>query len=157
MTEIRLDEVCLDYPLYGAYDFSLKRRVLGRLVDEPSTARTLRAIDGVSLRARAGARIGLAGANGSGKSTLLRVIAGVYPPTSGHVPTPPCATNSHGVANATTAAASAAVSAWVACRVHAAIASGAHTDAARNPTAVTVTVVAAAAPASAASVCMPRG
>ncbi|WP_293868634.1 ABC transporter ATP-binding protein [uncultured Alsobacter sp.] len=85
MTEIRLDEVCLDYPLYGAYDFSLKRRVLGRLVDEPSTARTLRAIDGVSLRARAGARIGLAGANGSGKSTLLRVIAGVYPPTSGHV------------------------------------------------------------------------
>lgn len=85
MTHIRLDDVCLDYPLYGAYDFSLKRRLIGRFADGPSTARILRAIDGLSLRAWAGSRIGLTGANGSGKSTLLRVIAGVYPPTSGVV------------------------------------------------------------------------
>jgi lipopolysaccharide transport system ATP-binding protein len=85
MARIRLCNVCLDYPLYGAYDFSIKRRLLGRLAREPSTTRTIRAIDNISIEAAAGARIGLFGPNGSGKSTLLRVIAGVYPPTNGRV------------------------------------------------------------------------
>jgi lipopolysaccharide transport system ATP-binding protein len=85
MVSIRLREVSLDYPLYGAYDFSAKRRVLGRLVNEASEIRTVRAIDRISIEAGAGARIGLAGPNGSGKSTLLRLIAGVYPPTSGGI------------------------------------------------------------------------
>ena len=85
MAGISLRDVCLDYPLYGAYDFSLKRRLLGRLVSEPGEIRTIRAIDDVSIEAAAGARIGLAGPNGSGKSTLLRLIAGVYPATSGNI------------------------------------------------------------------------
>jgi lipopolysaccharide transport system ATP-binding protein len=85
MVNINLRDVGLDYPLYGAYDFSLKRRLLGRLINTPSDMRTFRAIDRVSIEARAGARIGLAGPNGSGKSTLLRLIAGVYPPTSGRI------------------------------------------------------------------------
>jgi lipopolysaccharide transport system ATP-binding protein len=85
MASIRLCNACLDYPLYGAYDFSIKRRLLGRLIKEPSTTRTIRAIDNVSIDAAAGARIGLSGPNGSGKSTLLRLIAGIYPPTSGRV------------------------------------------------------------------------
>ena len=85
MASISLRDVCLDYPLYGAYDFSVKRRLLGRLLNEPSETRTIRAIDHVSIEAAAGARIGLAGHNGSGKSTLLRLIAGVYPPSRGEV------------------------------------------------------------------------
>ena len=85
MVKISLRNVCLDYPLYGAYDFSIKRRVLGRLIREPSSTRTIRAHDNVSIEAAAGARIGLAGPNGSGKSTLLRLIAGVYPATSGKI------------------------------------------------------------------------
>ena len=32
MVSLSLRNVCLDYPLYGAYDFSIKRRLLGRLV-----------------------------------------------------------------------------------------------------------------------------
>ena len=83
MASISLRDVCLDYPLYGAYDFSVKRRLLGRLINERSETRTIRAIDHVSIEAAAGARIGLTGHNGSGKSTLLRLIAGVYPPSSG--------------------------------------------------------------------------
>lgn len=85
MVSVTLRDVSLDYPLYGAYDFSLKRRLLGRLINAPSETRTFRAIDRVSIEATAGARIGLAGPNGSGKSTLLRLIAGVYPPTSGSI------------------------------------------------------------------------
>jgi lipopolysaccharide transport system ATP-binding protein len=85
MVRISLRNVSLDYPLYGAYDFSMKRRLLGRLVNQPSETRMIRAIDDVSIEAASGARIGLAGPNGSGKSTLLRLIAGVYPPTSGCV------------------------------------------------------------------------
>lgn len=85
MVSISLRDVCLDYPLYGAYDYSFKRRLLGRLINEPSETRIIRAIDHVSIEAAAGARIGLAGPNGSGKSTLLRLIAGVYPPSSGEL------------------------------------------------------------------------
>ncbi|MGY4295625.1 ABC-type polysaccharide/polyol phosphate transport system ATPase subunit [Bradyrhizobium sp. i1.4.4] len=85
MVSINLHNVCLDYPLYGAYDFSLKRRLLGHLIREPGEMRIIRAVDNVSIEAEAGARIGLAGPNGSGKSTLLRLIAGVYPPSSGRV------------------------------------------------------------------------
>ena len=85
MVSICLRDVCLDYPLYGAYDFSFKRRLLGRLINEPSETRIIRAIDHVSIEAAPGARIGLAGPNGSGKSTLLRLIAGVYPASSGEV------------------------------------------------------------------------
>src|ERR1700754_4256864 len=85
MVSISLRNVFLDYPLYGAYDFSLKRRLLGHLIREQGEMRIIRAVDNVTIEAEAGARIGLAGPNGSGKSTLLRLIAGVYPPSSGHV------------------------------------------------------------------------
>jgi lipopolysaccharide transport system ATP-binding protein len=85
MASIRLHNACLDYPLYGAYDFSLKRRLLGHLIREQGEMRIIRAVDNVTIEAEAGARIGLAGPNGSGKSTLLRLIAGVYPPSSGAV------------------------------------------------------------------------
>jgi lipopolysaccharide transport system ATP-binding protein len=85
MARISLRNVCLDYPLYGAYDFSLKRRLIGRLIREPGEMRMIRAIDDVSIEAAAGSRIGLAGPNGSGKSTLLRLIAGVFPASRGNV------------------------------------------------------------------------
>ncbi|BAR61667.1 putative O-antigen export system ATP-binding protein [Bradyrhizobium diazoefficiens] len=85
MVSMNLRNVCLDYPLYGAYDFSLKRRLLGHIIREPGEMRIIRAVDNVTIKAEAGSRIGLAGPNGSGKSTLLRLIAGVYPPSSGSV------------------------------------------------------------------------
>ena len=45
MASLSLRDVSLDYPLYGAYDFSMKRRLLGRLINEPSETRIIRAID----------------------------------------------------------------------------------------------------------------
>ncbi|TDC76935.1 ABC-F family ATP-binding cassette domain-containing protein [Streptomyces hainanensis] len=48
-----------------------------------------RVLDGVSLTASPGHRVGLIGENGVGKSTLLRLLAGVEQPDAGSVTRPP--------------------------------------------------------------------
>ncbi|WP_032916753.1 ABC-F family ATP-binding cassette domain-containing protein [Streptomyces rimosus] len=52
------------------------------------TLGTRRVLDGVSLTAAPGHRVGLIGENGVGKSTLLRLLAGVDEPDAGHVTRP---------------------------------------------------------------------
>ncbi|MFE2027996.1 ABC-F family ATP-binding cassette domain-containing protein [Streptomyces hygroscopicus] len=52
------------------------------------TLGTRRVIDGISLTASPGHRIGLIGENGAGKSTLLRLLAGADEPDSGSVTRP---------------------------------------------------------------------
>lgn len=59
------------------------RRLLTRT--QAPSIREVHAVRGVSFAAREGEAIGLVGTNGSGKSTLLQAIAGLLPPSRGHV------------------------------------------------------------------------
>ena len=64
------------------------RRGRGAAAGAPMTAARGRAaevaaLEDVSLDIARGTRIGLVGHNGAGKTVLLRVMAGIYPPTSG--------------------------------------------------------------------------
>ncbi|MCE4555725.1 ATP-binding cassette domain-containing protein [Roseateles cellulosilyticus] len=47
--------------------------------------RVVHAVQGVSLTAADGRITGLLGANGAGKTTTLRMLAGLFPPDSGHI------------------------------------------------------------------------
>ncbi|MGQ0765851.1 MAG: ABC transporter ATP-binding protein [Gemmatimonadota bacterium] len=53
---------------------------------EPIHIRTSKfELQSVDLRIERGSTVGLIGANGAGKSTALRLMAGIYPPTSGRI------------------------------------------------------------------------
>jgi len=59
--------------------------LLDRVIGRRRVYETLYALRDVSLSVRAGESVGFLGRNGSGKTTLLRLIAGIYPPTTGDV------------------------------------------------------------------------
>ena len=63
-----------------------RRRSFTRfLVEGRYSYENLHALRDVSFSVPRGQFVGLVGRNGSGKSTLMRVVAGIYPPTSGSV------------------------------------------------------------------------
>jgi len=72
---------------YSDKMYMLKRAalemILRRVPVVPNSA--FWALSGINLRIQHGERIGIIGSNGAGKSTLLRMLARIYPPTSGTV------------------------------------------------------------------------
>ena len=90
MARIHLEDVSLDFPLFGSGSRSLKKAVMrigsgGRVARESDDTIVVRALRHLSLTVHHGERVGLVGPNGAGKSTLLRVLAGIYEPTQGVV------------------------------------------------------------------------
>ncbi|MBZ9740972.1 MULTISPECIES: ABC transporter ATP-binding protein [unclassified Mesorhizobium] len=88
MTElaINLDSVGIRFQGERA-NGGLKDWFVGRLTGRNvgSSTYSVNALHQVNLRIGSGERVGLIGLNGAGKSTLLKVMAKIYPPTSGKV------------------------------------------------------------------------
>ncbi|MBV8313644.1 MAG: ABC transporter ATP-binding protein [Planctomycetaceae bacterium] len=84
---IELEDVSLRFVSYFDKQYSLKRAALDLLLrrEAPVSSSEFWALRGVNLRVETGERLGILGANGAGKSTLLRLLARIYPPTSGSV------------------------------------------------------------------------
>jgi len=92
MTRVSLENVSVEFPIYGAQQFSLRhalaQRAIGGLIERDSRHKNgviVKALSGINLKLEDGDRLGLVGHNGSGKSTLLKVIAGIYEPVQGKI------------------------------------------------------------------------
>src|SRR5438094_10479286 len=53
--------------------------------DLTKTFGAVEAVRGISFRVEAGEIVGFLGPNGAGKTTTMRILAGIFPPTSGEV------------------------------------------------------------------------
>ncbi|MDB4018444.1 ATP-binding cassette domain-containing protein [Aquiluna sp.] len=89
-TELLLDSVRLEFPIYQGKGKSLTSSLLGsaiggRLRENTSGRVVVDALPEISIKLNDGARLGVLGPNGSGKTSLLRLMAGIYEPTSGSI------------------------------------------------------------------------
>lgn len=84
MANIVLDDVSLTFDVRQSSKITLKEFVVQRMFRSVARQRMqVRALQNVSFTVEDGQRIGIIGHNGAGKSTLLRLLAGIYPPSSG--------------------------------------------------------------------------
>jgi len=84
---IELHDVSLRFVSYADKQYSLKRAMLDLVLrrDAPVPNSEFWALRQINLEIGHGERVGVVGGNGAGKSTLLRLLARIYPPTSGQV------------------------------------------------------------------------
>jgi ABC-type polysaccharide/polyol phosphate transport system ATPase subunit len=86
MASIELDDVSLHFRVRQKRRVTLKEYLLHRLYRRSvNPVMEVRALHHITLSLKDGDRIGIIGHNGAGKSTLLRLLAGIYPPTSGRI------------------------------------------------------------------------
>jgi len=84
MTLIQLDNVGLKFQVRQSGRISLKEYLLqGLFRRSKKTTFEVQALEDINLTVGEGDRLGIVGHNGAGKSTLLKLLAGIYPPTSG--------------------------------------------------------------------------
>ncbi len=84
IARIRLENVVQRFRVIQERPDTL-REAFTRVFNYRSHYRDFLALKGVSFEITEGEVVGIIGRNGSGKSTTLKIIAGVYPPTSGVV------------------------------------------------------------------------
>ena len=85
MAKIELTDLNLTFTIRSQRKVSLKEYLVrGLFLPTRNPQVAVHALSGVNLTAGDGDRIGIIGHNGAGKSTMLKMLAGIYPPTSGH-------------------------------------------------------------------------
>jgi ABC-type polysaccharide/polyol phosphate transport system ATPase subunit len=82
---VELHDVSLRFVSYYDKNYSLKQAAIDLLLrrEAPVPSSEFWALREVNLAIHKGERLGIIGSNGAGKSTLLRLMARIYPPTSG--------------------------------------------------------------------------
>lgn len=84
MAHIELHQLNLTFQVRKASGVTLKEFIVRGLFRQSANPKmTVHALRDVNLTVGDGERVGIIGHNGAGKSTLLRLLAGIYPPTSG--------------------------------------------------------------------------
>ena len=84
MATIDLSDINVTFRVRQSSKVSLKEYLVQRLFSRMRNPFVeVHALRDLNLQLRDGDRLGIIGHNGAGKSTLLKLIAGVYPPTSG--------------------------------------------------------------------------
>jgi ABC-type polysaccharide/polyol phosphate transport system ATPase subunit len=84
MTLIELNNVGLKFQVRRSGRISLKDYLLhGMYRRSKRPMFEVQALEHINLAVTEGERLGIIGRNGAGKSTLLKLLAGIYPPTSG--------------------------------------------------------------------------
>jgi ABC-type polysaccharide/polyol phosphate transport system ATPase subunit len=84
MTSIELENLSLVFRVRQQRGISLKDFIVHRMFRESvNPYMEVRALSNINLSIRQGDRLGIVGHNGAGKSTMLKLLAGIYPPTSG--------------------------------------------------------------------------
>ncbi len=83
MPRIELNDVSLSFRVRRKKNITLKEYLLRGGFLKGDNTRLIHALSHVNLNVTEGDRLGIIGHNGAGKSTLLRLIAGIYPPSTG--------------------------------------------------------------------------
>ena len=92
MTSVRLTNINARIPIYGAHGLRLiklpsfsRSKVGTNTASQSGGVMVMHALKNLSLDLAEGDRVCLIGHNGAGKTTLLRLVAGIYPTTTGSV------------------------------------------------------------------------
>jgi ABC-type polysaccharide/polyol phosphate transport system ATPase subunit len=80
---IRVRDLNLHFTVHTNRTLSVRDLILNPFMARNANKQSFFAVKDVTLNIEHGERVALIGANGAGKSSLLKIIAGVYPPTSG--------------------------------------------------------------------------
>jgi ABC-type polysaccharide/polyol phosphate transport system ATPase subunit len=84
MSLIELKDVGLLFHVRKLGRISLKEYLVqGLFLNAKTNSFAVQALEHIDLTINEGERLGIIGHNGAGKSTLLKMLAGIYPPTSG--------------------------------------------------------------------------